>query len=165
MLIDTSQFVDHLYKAEFNFFAGVPCSYLAGLIKILSGNKRANYIPATREDMAIGLASGAYLAGKWPAVLMQNSGLGNSMDALTSLSLIYKIPVLLIISFRGYRGIDAPEHLVMGSSCLRFLKDVGIPYQVLKTDSFKESIKWASSTMKKNNIPAAIFIRKGLLSQ
>lgn len=156
-------FVNQLYKCGFNFFTGVPCTYLAKIIDILSKDKGANYIPATREDSAVGLASGAYLAERWPAVLMQNSGIGCSLNALTSLNLIYKIPVLLIISFRGYKGLDAPEHLVMGKACLKILTDVGIPYLLPDKNFLKRALIRASSEMKRKRIPSAIFIREGYL--
>src|SRR3989338_1654759 len=90
-----------ILRAEgFNFFTGVACSLLASLIRQLE-EKEPKYIPAAREDLAVGLASGAYLAGKWPVVLMQNSGLGYCLNALTSLNLIYKIPMLIVVGFRG----------------------------------------------------------------
>ena len=88
-----------------NFFTGVPCSFLAAILDRLEAEGcRA----AVREDVAIGLAAGVYLAGRQPVVLMQNSGLGVSLNALASLNLIYRIPVLLVISLRGYQIEDAP---------------------------------------------------------
>lgn len=110
----------------------------------------------------MGLACGAYLAGRWPCILMQNSGLGYCLNALTSLNLIYKIPSLIIVSFRGFEGKDAPEHIVMGRSCLKLLDDVGIPYLVPEKDALIESIKKADSYMRKNMTPYAIFIKKGI---
>jgi sulfopyruvate decarboxylase TPP-binding subunit len=68
------------------------------------------------------------VAGKMPAVLMQNSGLGNSIDALTSLVLLYKFPVLLIISWRGYREKDFPEHSLMGRSRSLNVSSQNVPF-------------------------------------
>lgn len=158
----SQNFVSQLYKSGFDFFTGVPCSYLASILDELSKSRAHNYIPSTREDAAVGLAAGAYLSGRWPCVLMQNSGLGYSLNALTSLNLIYKIPSLLIVSFRGFEGKDAPEHLVMGRSCLKLLDDVGIPYIVPEKEGLAQSVKEADSYMRKNRIPFAIFIKKGI---
>ncbi len=95
---------------------------------------------------------------------MQNSGLGYCLNALTSLSLIYKIPVLMIVGYRGYQGKDAPEHRVMGRHCRGLLEQVGIP--VLEPGSSEElgdSISEASRIMRRDRIPAAILIRPGIL--
>ena len=76
--------------------------------------RRGLYHGETREDAALGVAAGAYLGGKLPAVVMQNSGLGVSLNALGSLHILYEMPCLLLVTWRGFEGKDAPEHLVMG---------------------------------------------------
>ena len=99
-MVTTRVFCTTLKEKGFNFFTGVPCSILKDVINYLSEDPDVPYIPATREDEAIGIATGAYLAGKKPVVLMQNSGLGNSIGTLASLVLLYEIPLLLLISWR-----------------------------------------------------------------
>jgi phosphonopyruvate decarboxylase len=84
--------------------------------------RRRLYLGETREDAALGVAAGAYLAGRLPAVVMQNSGLGVSLNALGSLHLLYRIPCLLLVTWRGFAGKDAPEHLVMGEVLPRVLE-------------------------------------------
>ena len=111
----------------------------------------------------MGLASGAFLAGRWPAVLMQNSGLGYCLNALTSLNLIYKIPLLLVVGFRGYQGKDAPEHLVMGRHCQALLKEVGISVFLPGQADLQETFRSASDVMRQDQIPTAILIRPGVL--
>ena len=111
----TSQsFIKRLIQEDYKFFTGVPCSLLSGLIYELEDQQEVRYIPAVREDAAVGLCTGAYLAGAMPVLLMQNSGLGYSLNAFTSLNLIYNIPMLVIMSWRGKDGKDAPEHIIMG---------------------------------------------------
>ena len=111
----TSQsFIERLIQEDYKFFTGVPCSLLSGLIYELEGQKcEARYVPSVREDAAVGLCVGAYLAGAMPVLLMQNSGLGYCLNAFTSLNLIYKIPALVIMSWRGKAGKDAPEHIII----------------------------------------------------
>ena len=104
-----------------DFFTGVPCSIFKGLISIFDEEPRYGYIPVVREDAGIGLAAGAYMGDKRPAIFMQNSGLGTCFTALTSLSLIYDQPCFMAVSWRGYQGKDAPEHLVMGDVIERLL--------------------------------------------
>src|SRR5262249_61875420 len=87
-----------LREAGFDFFTGVPCSLVKSLIATLE--ERGGYIPETREDAAVGLAAGAYLAGKQPVVIMQNPGLGVALKALPSLGLVYTLPFLLLITWQ-----------------------------------------------------------------
>ncbi len=152
-------FLKALRARGFNFFTGVADSTVASLISELG----PEYLSATREDLAVGMASGAYLAGRRPAVLMQNSGLGYCLNGLTSLNLIYKIPLLLIVGYRGYQGKDAPEHLVMGAHCEQLLREVGIPVFVPERDGLEESLAAADEALLREKIPAAIFIRPGVL--
>jgi len=119
MAIPAKDFVSLLQDVGFDFFTGVPDSTLGGIIATLI--ERRVYIPAVREDEAVGLAAGAYMGGRIPAVLMQNSGLGTSLNALISLNLIYLQPCLLLVSWRGHDGTDAPEHLVMGQVMTKLL--------------------------------------------
>src|SRR5947208_11572944 len=119
MAIPAKDFVSLLQDVGFDFFTGVPDSTLGGIIATLI--ERRVYIPAVREDEAVGLAAGAYMGGKIPVVLMQNSGLGTSLNALISLNLIDLQPCLLLVSWRGHDGKDAPEHLVMGQVMTKML--------------------------------------------
>lgn len=146
----------------FDFFTGVADSLVASLIDELE--RSPGYIPAVREDQAVGLASGAYLAGRQPVVLMQNSGLGYCLNALTSLNLIYKIPLLLIVGWRGHDVYDAPEHLVMGAHCKQLLEEVGIQVSVPSAEELPDSIARAGRLMRQQQIPVAIFIRPKVLS-
>ncbi len=148
----------------FTYFTGVACSLVAPLITALSVPPAPRYVPAVREDAAIGLAAGAYLGGAWPCVLMQNSGLGYCLNALTSLNLIYEIPTLLIIGYRGYQGKDAPEHWVMGRTCETLLREIGVPVQVPEALQVADAIRTASQWMRTHRTPAAVLVRPGGLT-
>ena len=117
---------------------------------------------AVRENAALGVASGAYLAGKKSAIFIQNSGLGNIINALTSFNLIYKIPVIMFITWRGYQGKDAPEHIIMGEKMLPLLDFMEIPYRVLG-QHYERDIDWAISAMNANSIPVALILKKGMI--
>ena len=120
--------LDGLRGLGYDFFTGVPCSLLIPLYQALAETGQA-YFPATREDLALGLAAGAALGGHRPAVLMQNSGLGVSVNAILSLQKMYALPALLVITWRGH-GPDAPEHLEMGERMLPLLDALGVPYRM-----------------------------------
>jgi sulfopyruvate decarboxylase subunit alpha len=163
-VVSSDRFVKLLEENGFDFFAGVPCSLFGGMVQILERRNDLTYISAVREDDALGIASGASLAGKQPAVLMQNSGLGNCLNVIASLNLIYKIPVLIIMTWRGFGGVDAPEHIVMGKSLERLLADVGLPYRILLAETMAEEIRWAVEIIRQQKIPPVLLLKKGVVS-
>lgn len=163
-MLTVKTFWDNLNKLGFSFFSGVPCSILKVILKTIPEN--SVYISAVREDSALGVASGAYLSGKKgkkTAILIQNSGLGNIIDGLTSFNLIYKIPVLIIVTWRGEpEKPDAPEHQIMGKVMLPILKALGIPYKIID-DDFPKQLAWASEMMEKDKIPVVLILREGVI--
>lgn len=160
-MIDGDDFVKALRDIGFDFFTGVPDSILGGIIAALV--EQQIYIPAVREDEAVAMAAGAFMAGKVPAVLMQNSGLGNSLNVLTSLNLIYKLPCLLVVSWRGYEATDAPEHLVMGQTLTQLLETLRIPSRVLSEEAVVEDLKWTAQTFMDQRVPVALILKRGVV--
>jgi len=162
-MINHKEFCSLLKKNGFDFCTGVPCSILSSIINYMSKSNEFTYISATREDEAIGIAVGAYIGGKKPVVLMQNSGLGVSINALTSLVLLYQITLLLIISWRGYQGKDAPEHLFMGKYMLDLLKVMEIPIEIIEKDLLAEQMMRASRIMDEQKLPVALILKKDVI--
>ena len=162
-MVTTKDFCTVLKGKGFDFFTGVPCSIFKGVINHLLAEPDMPYITATREEEALGIATGAYLAGKKPVVLMQNSGLGGSIGTLASLNLLYETPILLLISWRGYQGKDAPEHRVMGESTLELLESIGVPTLILSKEGTEKIILDAIKIMEEKNIPTAIIVREGVI--
>jgi len=160
-MVSGPDFLRFLLDAGFDFFTGVPCSLAKSLIATLE--ERGGYIPETREDAAVGLAAGAYMAGKQPTVIMQNSGLGVCVNALASLSLMYGFPCLLLVTWRGYQENDAPEHLIMGDISPTLLSTLKIPHQMLHVDTVRESIDWAAETLKQTERPVALLLPPGVM--
>jgi len=142
----------------FDFFTGVPCSLIEELIGALESHPRLPYVAAVREDVAVGVAAGAWFGGRRPVVLMQNSGLGTSLNALASLSLMYGLPALLLVTWRGYRGKDAPEHILMGEITPTLLELLGIPHRVLSVTSADDDVAWAASEMDARSSPVALLL-------
>lgn len=162
MTDNASLFVNTLKHLGINFFAGVPCSTLKEVIDELINDDSVVYVSSTREDEAIGIASGAYLAGKMPAVLMQNSGLGNSLNVLFSHNLIYKIPCLILMGWRGYKPRDAPEHLITGKVNRALLDVAGVSFFVLERYNIEKVTTEALSLMKEKTLPVSILIKSGV---
>lgn len=158
------EFVSALKGAGFDFFCGVPCSLLKGLVSLLDQDEAARYVSATREDSALGMAAGAFFGGKRPMVLMQNSGLGVSVNALASLHTLYEIPVLLVISWRGEDRSDAPEHWMMGEIMLPVLDQMKIPHRVLTAkEPMAAQLAWAREQLDATQKPVAIIVPGGIL--
>lgn len=157
------EFWDILKRHQVTFFAGVPCSLLEAVINVGLADPAVTYIPAVREDVALGIASAAHLAGRRGGILLQNSGLGNVVNPLTSFNLIYRIPVLMVVSWRGYAGQDAPEHLIMGEKTPDLLHTLGVPQAVLEAETLEEHLQWAISTMERQQVPVAVILRKAIV--
>jgi phosphonopyruvate decarboxylase len=147
----------------YDFFTGVPCSLIGSLIATLETHPRLPYVPAVREDVAVGLAAGAWLAGRRPMVLMQNSGLGTSLNALVSLSLMYRLPALLLVTWRGHAGKDAPEHLLMGEISPRLLELIGVPHRVLSAKSIADDVAWGRAESERLSQPVALLLPPNVL--
>jgi sulfopyruvate decarboxylase subunit alpha len=163
--LSSQTFIDRLIQKNFNFFTGVPCSLLSGLISCLEEVEEAKYIPSVREDSAVGLCAGAYLAGSQPVLLMQNSGFGYCLNAFTSLNLIYKIPVLVIMSWRGQGGKDAPEHIIMGDINQKLLETAGMDYSVLNPENCDQVMEIAMRKINDEKLPYTLLIEKGLFDE
>ncbi len=159
----SEDFAQELIDSGYDFFTGVPCTIIGNLITTLTNRPDVTYIPAVREDAAVGVASGAYMAGKIPVVLMQNSGLGQCLNTLTSLNLIYKLPCLLIVTWRGFEGKDAPEHLVMGRTCNKLLDTIGIPHHDFNHDNTKSLVNMSYKLVTENREPMVLFLKKGII--
>ena len=156
-------FLDALEANGFDFFAGVPCSLLTGVIRLLDSEARYGYRSAVKEDAAVGMAAGAYFGGAKPVVFMQNSGLGTSFNALASLALMYQLPMLLVVSWRGQDGKDAPEHILMGQITGTVLDTLRLPYQVLESERIAEQVAAASVELAVRHSPVALVVPKGIL--
>jgi len=156
------RFLEGLKALGYDFFTGVPCSLVSGLIATLEADPETVYYAETREDAAVGLACGAMMAGRKPVVIMQNSGLGVCINALTSLTLLYKTPALLLITWRGYEGNDAPEHIIMGDVCGTLLETIGVPYRAPEPATLLDDLAWATTYQREQRLPAALLLRPGV---
>jgi phosphonopyruvate decarboxylase len=161
-MIAGSDFAARLQHHGFDFYTGVPCSLIEDLIAVLETGRQP-YVAAVREDSAVGVAAGAWLGGRRPVVLMQNSGLGTSLNALASLSLMYGFPALLLVTWRGFGGKDAPEHILMGEISAPLLDLLRIPHRVLAADSLERDLAWARAEMDARLQPVALLVPPGVV--
>lgn len=118
----TDRLYDILKSAGLDFFVSVPCKLLGDLIDRLAADASIVYTPVSREEEGMGLACGAHLAGRRPAVVMQNSGFGNSVNAVLSLLNYYKVPVVFVVSHRGSPGEPIEAQKMMGGAIKELLR-------------------------------------------
>jgi sulfopyruvate decarboxylase subunit alpha len=140
----------------FSPFFGTPCGILAPLYDCLSTRYGLMTIP--REDNAVGVAAGSALSGQQPVVLMQNSGLGQSVNAIASLVVPYRLPILFIISMRGTDHDLTEENQVMGEASELLLSSAGIPTACLDGAQVDRQLAWASGTVIGQCGPAALLV-------
>jgi phosphonopyruvate decarboxylase len=128
-MIRSEQFVQALRHSGFALFSGTPCSYLTPLINRVIDSPDVEYVGAANEGDAVAIACGAELGGKPGVVMFQNSGLGNAVNPLTSLTATFHIPILVITTWRGQpdRPPDEPQHALMGRITPDLLRLLGVP--------------------------------------
>lgn len=143
---------------------GVPCSLLKGVFRLLEDEHfdTPRYLPAPREDSALGAAVGLAVAGARPFVLMQNSGLGYCLNVLTSLCLIYDVHIPLVVSWRGHDGNDAVEHDVIGRELTRLLDVFGLPWTVFDSASPAASVEKALAAGDEIRRTPVLIVKEGI---
>jgi len=170
-MIKPEFFFNALKEGGLNFFTGVPDSTFKDFIRFINFKAAGSHIIASGEGEAMGIAAGHYLAtSEFPVVYMQNSGLGNAVDPLTSLldEAVYSIPCLLLVGWRGEPGVkDEPQHKKMGKITLNLLETLGIPYEVCPGEEkgAAECISKAKKHLLEKSSPFAIVFRNDLFEK
>lgn len=166
-MISPKFFIEELNANGIDFYAGVPDSLLKNICAYIADNIDTNHnIIAANEGTAIGLAAGYHLAtGKIGVVYMQNSGEGNIVNPLASLTdkEVYNIPVLLLIGWRGRPGVhDEPQHVKQGKITTGLLNILGINYDILSKDEEKavKQISKAIKSIRETNEVYALVVEK-----
>lgn len=164
-MISGAAFVEALVQNGIAVVSGVPCSFFASAISQCVADRRISYISAANEGTALALAAGSQVAGKPAALLIQNSGLGNLINPLTSLSMIYKIPTLLFVSGRGVGIPDEPQHEIMGKKTESILDTLEIQHEMLHDEPSLclKSIARAVRAMHQSHLPYAFLVKKGTI--
>tara|TARA_Y100001934_G_scaffold276549_1_gene373316 strand:- start:7750 stop:8886 length:1137 start_codon:yes stop_codon:yes gene_type:complete len=151
----------------FNFFTGVPCSFLTPIINQTISDHDTSYVGAASEGEAVAIASGAWLAGKKTVVLCQNSGLGNTINPLTSLNYPFRIPTLMFVTWRGQPGLkDEPQHELMGEITETLIRNIraGCTQLPDTVPEFETALIKADAEMKKTELPFAFIVAKGTVA-
>lgn len=149
-------------KAGVDFVVSVPCVNLKDLILMVDKDPDIIHVPVTREEEGVGVCAGAYMGGKRTAILMQNSGLGNSINALASLNKLYGIPLLMIMSHRGVEGEPVCAQVPMGELTPHLLETMDIPFFVPASKPEAEDLIFeAMSIAQEKRSPVAVLLKIG----
>jgi sulfopyruvate decarboxylase subunit alpha len=153
-----------LFAAGSRHVVYVPDNPLSHVLRILGDTySGVRTTLATREEEAFGIAAGLYLGGVKPTVLLQSSGLGNSLNALTSLLVPYKIPALIVISMRGDAGEWNEAQVPMGRAVRAICDAIGVPHVTVdRPESTCEIVRLAAQSAFGTRIPGACLLPRRL---
>ena len=163
-MIQADEFLQPARDRGYGFFTGVPCSFLTPIINRVIGDRGLDYVGAASEGEAVAIAAGAWLAGRKTVVMCQNSGLGNTVNPLTSLNFPFRIPTMMIVTWRGEPGLkDEPQHELMGQITGSLLDVMRIPHLPFPQDSddISGALDAAESAMAETGLPFAFVMAKG----
>jgi sulfopyruvate decarboxylase subunit alpha len=156
------QILAGLKEAGINLVASVPDINMLQVINLLYEDKEIAHVPVGREEEGIGVCTGAHLAGKQTAMLMQNGGLLNSCNGLTTTALQFGIPILLLIYYAGDMG-DNAFHMV-GLATEPVLQGLGIKYTVMRDPAkVKQDIAGAVIAAQSSKRPVALLVTRAVL--
>ncbi len=154
--------VDSLKKAGVDFVATLPDLKVVELIRAIDKDPALKHVPLCREEEGVGICAGAYLTGKKPAMVMQNAGLLNSCNALTTTCLQFQIPVLLLIYYAGDFGDRG--FATVGSVTEPVLAALGLRTYILrKPDEMEQTIRGAQILAEDSRRPVAILLTRNIL--
>jgi phosphonopyruvate decarboxylase len=173
-MIEAHQFVEAARDRGFRRYAGVPCSFLTPFINYVLQDPTLEYVSMANEGDAVALIAGVALAGPAPGepgsthrrgiTLMQNSGLGNAVSPLTSLTWTFRLPQLLIVTWRGQPGVhDEPQHALMGPVTPAMLDLMEVPWELFPSDAdgIGAALDRAIAHMDSIGRPYALLMQKG----
>jgi phosphonopyruvate decarboxylase len=165
-MLEASAFLGAAGQSGFGFYTGVPCSFLTPLINRVASDRTLTYVAAASEGESVAIAAGAWLAGRQTVVMCQNSGLGNAVNPLTSLNTPFRIPTLLIVTWRGQPGLkDEPQHELMGriTQPMLALMDLSHARFPDRPEALGPALEEAQAAMARNGLPFALVMEKGSL--
>ncbi|MBC7951580.1 MAG: phosphonopyruvate decarboxylase [Rhodospirillaceae bacterium] len=162
-MIKAQDFIAAARDVGIDFFTGVPCSYLTPLINRVISDPGTPYVGATSEGEAMAIAAGAWFGGRLPVVMCQNSGLGNTVNPVTSLNYPFRIPALMVVTWRGEPGFpDEPQHDVMGEVTHALLDTIRVPHATFpeQPEELAPRLRAAVNHMRGEALPYAFVMRK-----
>ena len=161
----SQKIISNLKQGGVNFFLSVPCKLLSNMITILEADKDVYYSAIPREEEGMGICAGAYLGNKLPCIMMQNTGIGNSVNSIVSLLQLYQMPVVFLISYRGTPGEPVGAQGGMASITEEILDTLRIPMLCCSVENDLEKISIFAKHSKIIEGPVAILCDFNLMKE
>ena len=159
-MASAEKIVDELKRQEISHVVGVPDNGSARIYECLRAEPGIEVITVTREGEAFAIASGLYVGGKKPVIIIQNTGFLESGDAIRGTVVNMQVPVVVFIGYRGYHNRDEEGHWV--DSVATFseptLKAWNLPYEMLETDADVPCIARAFAQAIETSLPAVVLL-------
>ena len=157
--------LDALASAGVTYLPYLPDGVLAPLVAQANDRPEFSVIPLTREEEGVGIASGVYLGGGRAVLAMQVSGLGNSLNAIGSLAMAQRIPLLMLITERGGLGETVSTQVPFGAAARRVLEAVGVPtFDLADEDDIPFVVRGAAELAYTSRVAVAMIVKAQLLS-
>jgi phosphonopyruvate decarboxylase len=151
-----------LKKHGVDFATGLPCGILRHFIYNFDNDSEILHMPGLNEPEAIGIATGAWLANKTPAIYMQNSGMLKAINDIGGLMMASKAPAIMLVTYRGCPGEDATQHMITGSITKPLLDELGIKYHDLnETKDIPDAIDDCFNHMDETGSPSVLLVKRG----
>ena len=159
-MASAQQIVNELKKQGITHAVGVPDNGSARIYELLRAAPEIEVITVTREGEAFAIASGLYVGGKKPVIIIQNTGLLESGDAIRGTVFNMRVPVVVFIGYRGYHNRDADGQWIdsVASFLEPTLKAWNLPYEMLETDNEISCIRRVFETTEATSLPAAVLL-------
>jgi len=156
--------IEIIKKSGVDLAVTVPCKFFSGLLEKMEKDGSVKVVWPAREEEGLGIASGYYLGGKKGIMVIQNSGLGNMVNALLSLNRYYEIPVFIMVSHRGGPLEKVEAQNPMGEITPALLDTAGIKYAVMEKPGDLAVLEEALGRFVRNNESAVMLIKQSFWS-
>ena len=162
---DNSKMVyEGIQAAGIRFISALPETWLVYLLQLAEDDPEMTLVEVAKEEEAIGIAAGAYFAGKPNALLMQNHGFLASINGIVSLALLYRVPLLMLIANRGHIGEPYPWHTQGGILTEPVIRALGLPFaRAIDPNKVAKQIKDAHTLALSSLSPVALLLERELM--
>ncbi len=153
-----------LKSSDVRIVSALPETWLVHLIRMAEDDPEMKLIRLAKEEEAVGISAGAHFAGVKSAMLMQNHGFLATVNGIVSFAQLYKIPLLMLISYRGTFGERDPWQTEGGHATEPVLRALNIPYEKLdKPGTVARQINWAQTLAESSSHPVALLLMRELM--
>jgi phosphonopyruvate decarboxylase len=167
-MIQAEEFVEAARALGYSTYAGVPCSFLTPFINYVINDDTLNYVSSANEGDALATACGSAIGGRRAVAMMQNSGLGNAVSPITSLSYVFRIPLLIICTHRGAPGVhDEPQHELMGQITNEMFEIMRVPWETfpMQSQDIAPVLQRARDYVDREQRPYGLIMQKGTVDK